>query len=256
MRELAAVPVIVLSNNDGCAIARSSEAKALGIKIGDPYFKICELCRAQGVRVCSRRTTPSTVTCRGGPTRSTGSSARRCRSNPSAQLPEPVGRSPGTCGSSSRGELRATVRTRTLICIGIGPTKTLAKLQAMGFEGVRTCAISTHGPRVRQWPDDGGGAGSSTIARIGLPAAVKGCQRDEGLRGDALVLQRSPRASGAGGGGGRTPTQLGERLRRRGWVPRHHGRSFYHTSERDRGELMRSVLTTVRLPEHSWTCWG
>ena len=51
--KLAAVPVIVLSNNDGCAIARSSEAKALGIKIGDPYFKICELCRAQGVRVFS-----------------------------------------------------------------------------------------------------------------------------------------------------------------------------------------------------------
>ena len=35
--KLAAVPVIVLSNNDGCAIARSAEAKALGIRMGDPY---------------------------------------------------------------------------------------------------------------------------------------------------------------------------------------------------------------------------
>jgi DNA polymerase V len=32
-------PVVVLSNNDGCAIARSNEAKALGIKMGEPYFK-------------------------------------------------------------------------------------------------------------------------------------------------------------------------------------------------------------------------
>jgi DNA polymerase V len=33
-------PVIVLSNNDGCAIARSDEAKALGIKTGDPWFQL------------------------------------------------------------------------------------------------------------------------------------------------------------------------------------------------------------------------
>jgi DNA polymerase V len=33
-------PVVVLSNNDGCVIARSPEAKALGIKMGAPYFKI------------------------------------------------------------------------------------------------------------------------------------------------------------------------------------------------------------------------
>ena len=33
---LVGVPVIVLSNNDGCAVARSAEAKALGIKMGDP----------------------------------------------------------------------------------------------------------------------------------------------------------------------------------------------------------------------------
>ena len=38
--ELNGRPVIVLSNNDGCAVARSNEAKALGIKMGDPFFKI------------------------------------------------------------------------------------------------------------------------------------------------------------------------------------------------------------------------
>ena len=36
-------PVIVLSNNDGCAVARSNEAKALGIKMGDPLFKIRDI---------------------------------------------------------------------------------------------------------------------------------------------------------------------------------------------------------------------
>ena len=33
-------PVIVLSNNDGCAVARSDEAKALGIEMGAPWFKL------------------------------------------------------------------------------------------------------------------------------------------------------------------------------------------------------------------------
>ena len=46
-------PVIVLSNNDGCAVARSNEAKALGIKMGDPYFKIRGIIEKYGVRVFS-----------------------------------------------------------------------------------------------------------------------------------------------------------------------------------------------------------
>ncbi|ENE21801.1 impB/mucB/samB family protein [Escherichia coli P0302293.3] len=33
-------PVIVLSNNDGCVIARSPEAKALGIRMGQPWFQV------------------------------------------------------------------------------------------------------------------------------------------------------------------------------------------------------------------------
>ena len=51
--ELAGKPVIVLSNNDGCAVARSNEAKALGIKMGDPYFKIKSIVDANGVAVFS-----------------------------------------------------------------------------------------------------------------------------------------------------------------------------------------------------------
>ena len=33
-------PIVVLSNNDGCVIARSSEAKSMGVKMGVPWFKI------------------------------------------------------------------------------------------------------------------------------------------------------------------------------------------------------------------------
>jgi len=41
--DLEGLPVVVLSNNDGCAIARSNEAKALGIKMGAPWFQIKHL---------------------------------------------------------------------------------------------------------------------------------------------------------------------------------------------------------------------
>ena len=46
-------PVIVLSNNDGCAVARSNEAKALGIPMGAPYHQIKKLCEWNGVTVFS-----------------------------------------------------------------------------------------------------------------------------------------------------------------------------------------------------------
>ena len=36
-------PVVVLSNNDGCIVARSEESKRLGVKMGEPYFKIKRL---------------------------------------------------------------------------------------------------------------------------------------------------------------------------------------------------------------------
>ena len=51
--ELNGKPVIVLSNNDGCAVARSNEAKALGIKMGAPLFKIRDIVEKNGVAVFS-----------------------------------------------------------------------------------------------------------------------------------------------------------------------------------------------------------
>jgi len=46
-------PVIVLSNNDGCVVARTDEAKALGIKMGVPYFQIKDFCQKNSVFVYS-----------------------------------------------------------------------------------------------------------------------------------------------------------------------------------------------------------
>lgn len=46
-------PVLVLSNNDGCVIARSNEAKALGIKMGVPYFQIKAFCKQHQIHVFS-----------------------------------------------------------------------------------------------------------------------------------------------------------------------------------------------------------
>ena len=46
-------PVVVLSNNDGCIISRSTEAKALGIKMGEPYFKAKNIIIKNNVKVFS-----------------------------------------------------------------------------------------------------------------------------------------------------------------------------------------------------------
>lgn len=43
-------PVVVLSNNDGCVVARSNEAKALGIKMGDPWFQLAPQAAAWGLQ--------------------------------------------------------------------------------------------------------------------------------------------------------------------------------------------------------------
>lgn len=51
--ELRGKPVVVLSNNDGCIIARSNEAKALGIKMGTAYFKAQKFLKQENVAVFS-----------------------------------------------------------------------------------------------------------------------------------------------------------------------------------------------------------
>jgi DNA polymerase V len=51
--DIRSSPVIVLSNNDGCVVTRSAEAKTLGIKMGEPLFKIKGIVRKHHVEVFS-----------------------------------------------------------------------------------------------------------------------------------------------------------------------------------------------------------
>lgn len=51
--DLTGKPVVVLSNNDGCVIARSEEAKALGYKMDDPFYQVKEKLEAEGVAIFS-----------------------------------------------------------------------------------------------------------------------------------------------------------------------------------------------------------
>ena len=46
---LEGIPMVVLSNNDGCAVARSNEVKSLGVKMGAPWFKMKDLTRKHGI---------------------------------------------------------------------------------------------------------------------------------------------------------------------------------------------------------------
>lgn len=124
---LEGVPVIVLSNNDGCAIARSNEAKALGVKMGHPWHEIRHLEEEAGLVALSANFALY------------GDISDRMMSlaaglGPTQEIYSIDESFIGLDGV--RGDLRAravVVRSRILqwvgipCCVGIGPTKTLAK---------------------------------------------------------------------------------------------------------------------------------
>ncbi len=47
--DLEGVPLVVLSNNDGCVVARSAEVKALGVSVGTPWFQLRDLAQRHGI---------------------------------------------------------------------------------------------------------------------------------------------------------------------------------------------------------------
>ena len=51
--DLEGVPMVVLSNNDGCVVARSAEVKALGVPMGIPWFQLKDLARQHGIQAFS-----------------------------------------------------------------------------------------------------------------------------------------------------------------------------------------------------------
>jgi len=122
-------PVIVLSNNDGCAVARTAEAKALGIKMGAPMFLIRDLCKREGVVVFS-----SNYTLYGDMSRRMNTVYERFASDIEVYSIDESFLDMTPVAPEHREELgrdlRSTVSTWTGVptCVGIGPTKTLAKL--------------------------------------------------------------------------------------------------------------------------------
>ncbi|OSM02007.1 translesion error-prone DNA polymerase V subunit UmuC [Magnetofaba australis] len=122
-------PVIVLSNNDGCAVARSNEAKALGIGMGAPLFQIRDIVKRHDVAVLSSNYALY------------GDMSARVMSILSEAAPAAEVYSIDEAFLDLRGmdrarreafgqELRARVRrwTGIPVSIGVAPTKTLAKM--------------------------------------------------------------------------------------------------------------------------------
>ena len=142
-------PVVVLSNNDGCIIARSNEAKALGIEMGTPFYQAKELLEREKVAVFSSNYTLY------------GDMSRRVMMLLSEFTPELMQYSideafidlTGMCSGEALREYGKRI-VRTIgkgtgipVTLGIAPTKTLAKVASRygkkykGYEGV--CLIDT-----------------------------------------------------------------------------------------------------------------
>ena len=142
--DLNGKPVVVLSNNDGCVVARSNEAKKLGIKAGTPYFKLKEQYPYQEIAVFSSNYELYL------------DMTDRVMSLVRQQVPEFYRYSidEGFCmlkGMKSSlknwGEqLHKTIKhdTGMPVSIGIGPTKTLAKMAshyAKHYAGYNHCCV-------------------------------------------------------------------------------------------------------------------
>mgnify|MGYP005991763973 CR=1 FL=1 len=127
--KLVGVPVVVASNNDGCAIARSHEAKALGVRMGDPIHLIRDRLDRHGVRVLS-----SNYTLYGDMQRRVVAAVEDFASEVEiysidesfVDLTPFANRDLVAHANAMRDQVRRWTTIPT--CVGIGPTKTLAKL--------------------------------------------------------------------------------------------------------------------------------
>ncbi len=127
--DLAARPVIVLSNNDGNVVARSNEVKKLGLKFGAPLHECREFIRKHGVSVFSSNyTLYGDISHRVMETLAAFSPRMEIYSIDEAFLD--LGRMEHAARETYGKKIRQTVErwTGIPISVGIGPTKTLAKL--------------------------------------------------------------------------------------------------------------------------------
>ncbi len=122
-------PVVILSSNDGCVISRSNEAKAIGIKMGEPYFKALPIIKEFEVKALSSNFTLY------------GDISRRIMTILEDYSPRCEVYSIDECfldfsnlSDERINELCYNIRSRLKqwlgipVSIGVGPTKTLAKL--------------------------------------------------------------------------------------------------------------------------------
>ena len=125
--DLKRVPMVVLSNNDGCVVSRSNEAKALGIRMGQPWFECKALAEAHGILAMSSNYALY------------ADLSNRVMNILSHFAPRHEVYSIDECfmdltGMPKLRDVSYTMRERVTkwsgipVCVGIGPTKTLAKL--------------------------------------------------------------------------------------------------------------------------------
>lgn len=125
--ELKGRPVVVLSNNDGCIVARSQEAKALGIKMATPLFKVMDLVKRHQVQVFSSNyTLYGDLSARVMQTLEEFSPQVEVYSIDEAFL-DLSGLGPVE-NHAQRIRSRVYQYVGIPVCVGIAPTKTLAKL--------------------------------------------------------------------------------------------------------------------------------
>ena len=136
-------PVVVLSNNDGCVISRSNEAKCMGIKMGEPFFHLRDQVRNGEVDVCSSNYELY------------ADMSRRVMSVIHLFVPRIEVYSVDECFLDLEGmpdpetfgrRLAVTVRrwTGIPVSVGVAPTKTLAKVAskfAKKYDGYHGCCV-------------------------------------------------------------------------------------------------------------------
>ena len=180
---LRRVPVIVLSNNDGCAIARSEEAKALHIKMGDPVFKIRDVIKRHGIEVRSSNYELYADMNR----RFNAVVAEHSDLIEVYSIDESFYRLPVL--ANGLGDVAAAHRLRAAIArttglptrIGLGPTRALSKVAnalAKATEKIWDGVVDLHDTELRarlfaEWPvKEVWGIGSALAARL-LPLGIR-----------------------------------------------------------------------------------
>ena len=125
--DLRTTPVVVLSNNDGCVVSRSNEAKAIGVRMGQPWFECKALAEEHGILALSSNYALY------------ADLSNRVMNVLSTYSPRTEVYSIDECfvdltGSPKLRDVSYQMREQVMqwtgipVCVGIGPTKTLAKL--------------------------------------------------------------------------------------------------------------------------------